>query len=463
MGSGIFAGRHPQVTVKAALSLKWQAVLIALGALLVSHFIAIIVYTLDRDDAISNAAIADLAGNISSYVAISENLDRESRFSNLKLAEGRSISVTSGASEVDPACNSNYDINAEVDRIIASVVSPEIEWTSCVSEFSLPGAKRLAQPAYSDPGNQTLRIAFTFPDGEGVTFIGKIRNDPLFVVDKALAIIVLAGLAAGGGAYWLILRVTGPLSRLSQHAEEVGRNLDSPQLPESGPLEVRSVARAFNQMHKQLKRLVDGRTEMLGAISHDLRTPIGRMKLRTELLPDSPERTKLMRTIEEMENMTNAVLAFIRGAAPHEAQRDIDLSSFLDSICSDLADANLPVIFFDDQQTIRYSCRPAALRRAVENLIDNAVKYGGSAEVRLHRDNGQLTIEVADRGPGLDMQQIEKVTAPFYRAENSRNRETGGHGLGLSIAASIANAHGGELVIRNRDSGGLIVSLILPG
>lgn len=444
------------------LSLKWQAVLIALGALLLSHVIAIVVYIHDRDDVMAEAAVQDAAERMASYIAISSGFTPDTRREMLQRAAGRVISVSFADPTEIAACDDNYDEKGNVDLVIARTVPPNIQWESCVAAAPTAAVRQLAQSRLQFIGEKNLRISFTFPDQTIVTLDGIVRDDPPFLFDSAVLYIFLVGMVAAGTAYWLIRRATRPLSRFGQHASEIGRNLDSPTLPEEGPSEVHSAVRAFNRMHLQLRRLVHGRTEMLAAISHDLRTPIARLRLRTEMLPDTPDRTKLLSTLEEMEETTNAVLTFVRGAAAAEPQRTVELRSLIDSICSDMAEAGMPVIFRDGPGHVRYSCRPSSLRRAVNNLIDNAIKYGGGAEICLRRHGSDISIDVLDRGPGLSEDQIDKVAAPFYRGDASRNREAGGYGLGLSIASSIASAHGGELVIRNRKGGGLQVSLHLP-
>lgn len=444
------------------LSLKWQAVLIALGALLLSHMIAIGVYSQDREETMTSAAIQDVAERMSSYIAISADFGAETRGQMLRRAAGRVMSVSFGDQPDTSTCRETYELKGVVDGVIAASVPADVTWSSCLAKEPAAIAQRLAQSALPFIGEESLRVSFEFPDRMTVTLDGIVRDDPPFLLDSAVLYILLVGLVTSGAAYWLILRATRPLSRFGEHAAEIGRNLDSPALPEGGPSEVRSAVRAFNRMHSQMRRLVNGRTEMLAAISHDLRTPIARLRLRTEMLPETPDKAKLLGTLEEMEEMANAVLTFVREAAPPEPQRTIELGSLIESICSDLADARMPVTFVDELEHIRYSCRPLALRRAVNNLIDNAVKYAGGARVLLRREKDYVAIDVLDRGPGLDEQQIDQVVMPFYRGEVSRNRETGGYGLGLSIAASIANAHGGELIIRNRQNGGLRVSLHLP-
>ena len=447
--------------LKMRYSLKWLAVLIVLGALIVSHVIAIAVYSSDREETVNDAAMVDLAERVAGYVAITRQLEPARRAEVLTSISSRMVDVRFGPALRPPGCQ-DYAMRQEVDRIITNAVSGDVRWESCLHRPSVPALSHVIQALQGTAPQENLHIAFTLPDGITVHFTGIVRDDPPFLLDSAVLYILLAGSLTAGAAYWMIQRVTGSLSHFGQHATEIGRNLDREPLEESGPAEVHAAAIAFNRMHAQLKRLVDGRTEMLAAISHDLRTPISRLKLRTEFLPDTPDRAKLMGTLDEMEEMVNAVLAFIRGAAPQEPEKLVELASLIDSICSDMADSGLAVAFVDGWQETPYLCRPAALRRAITNIIDNAIKYGGGAEVRLMADTERVVIEVSDRGPGLDEVQIGKVVLPFYRAETSRNRETGGHGLGLSIAASIVNAHGGELGIRNRPGGGLAVSLILP-
>lgn len=444
------------------LSLKWQAVLIAMGALLLSHVIAIVVYSHDREDMMGEAAIQDATERMASYIAISASFSPETRRQMLQRAAGRVISVSFVKSPEIPACQDAYEHKEIVNLVIADTVPNDIQWKSCVAPVRAGAIRRLEQSRLPFFSEKNLRISFDFPDGMAVTLDTIVRDDPPFLFDSAVLYILLVGLVASGAAYWLILRATRPLSRFGEHASKIGRNLDSPALPQEGPREVQFAVRAFNRMHDQLRRLVHDRTEMLAALSHDLRTPIARLRLRTEMLPDTSDRSKLLSTLAEMEETTNAVLAFVRGAAVPEPQKTVELRSLIDSICSDMIDAGIPVIFLDGMQELRYSCRPLSLRRAINNLIDNAVKYSGSAEVCLQQYADEIRIDVLDRGPGLAQDQIEKVVMPFYRGDDSRNRQAGGYGLGLSIVASIANAHGGELVIRNRKGGGLCASLHLP-
>lgn len=255
--------------------------------------------------------------------------------------------------------------------------------------------------------------------------------------------------------------VTRPLSLLAGAAEGLGRDIHRAPLPESGPQEVRHAARAFNTMQARLTRYVQDRTRMVSAISHDLRTAITRLRLRTELLEDPAPRAGLLRDLDEMQRMTSTALDFLRGLEEQEKIQPLDLNALLESLKAEAEDLGREV---DVQApaSAPYPARPLALKRCLANLLDNAIKYGGRARVILDDGAAQVRIRIADDGPGIPADELEKVFEPFYRLEVSRSRETGGSGLGLSIARNVARAHGGDLVLRNRPEGGLEAVLTLP-
>ncbi|MBC7905529.1 MAG: two-component sensor histidine kinase, partial [Rhodospirillaceae bacterium] len=198
------------------------------------------------------------------------------------------------------------------------------------------------------------------------------------------------------------------------------------------------------------------RTQLLAAISHDLRTPITRMKLRAEFVEDEVERGKMLADLDEMERMIAATLAFARDDAAREDRRQVDVAALVQGLSEDLGAA------YDGPDSLVLPARPMALKRAVANLIDNAVKYGAPARTYLTEDDGQVVITMDDSGPGIPEAEFERVFAPFVRLEASRNRETGGTGLGLSVARAAARAHGGDITLANRLEGGLRVHLSLP-
>jgi signal transduction histidine kinase len=261
---------------------------------------------------------------------------------------------------------------------------------------------------------------------------------------------------------WAVRRMTAPLAVLATAAERLGRNVDAPPLPETGSAEIRRAAHAFNTMQTRLRRLVDNRTQMLAAISHDMRTQLMLLRLRVETVEGADERDKLLATIDEMEGMLTATLSFARDEAANEERRRSDLGALLASIVADMAEAGLPVALVQSAESVIVPCKPQALRRAIINLIDNAIKYAGSACVTLVVTSETIEIRIDDEGPGIPKDELARVVQPFYRLEGSRSRDTGGMGLGLAIAASIVEAHGGELLITNREAGGLGASIVLP-
>jgi len=255
--------------------------------------------------------------------------------------------------------------------------------------------------------------------------------------------------------------VTGPLSALATAADKLGADINRPPLPESGPAEVRNAARAFNTMQRRLARFIADRTRILAAMSHDLKTPITRMRLRTEMLDNEEVRGKFAKDLEEMETMVAHTLDFMRDASAVESVQPIDLMALLESLQTDYQETG-DAVEVEGRVAGAYPGRPHALRRCLTNLLDNAIRYGKRATIRIEDGAGRITIRVLDEGPGIPEDELEKAFEPFFRGEASRSRETGGTGLGLGIARNIARAHGGELVLKNRAGGGLEAVLTLP-
>ena len=258
-----------------------------------------------------------------------------------------------------------------------------------------------------------------------------------------------------------VRQTTKPLQQLAQAADTLGSDLDAPPLAETGPTETRRAAQAFNRMQARIKRLVDERARALAAVSHDLRTPLTRLRLRTELVSDEPLREQMAADLDSMAAMIDATLDYLRGLQDSEAVRKIDMNALLQSLCADAAVLGKTISVAGSART-PYSGRLSALRRALQNLIDNAIKYGHGAAIRIEDDESTLRLFVEDDGPGIAPDELARVTAPYYRPDASRSRETGGVGLGLSIVSDIALLHGGELLLTNRPQGGLCATLVLP-
>jgi signal transduction histidine kinase len=259
----------------------------------------------------------------------------------------------------------------------------------------------------------------------------------------------------------MIRRMTRPMADLAAAAERLGRGEAVPPVPERGPEDVRQTTRAFNRMHGRLQRFVQDRTRMLAAISHDLRTPLTSLRLRAEFVDDEETRAKILETLDEMERMTEATLAFAREEARREDTRTVDLAALVESLCEDLRDLGMDVTY-SGPPSLLYPCRSVSLKRAVRNLVENAVTYGARARVALARADGEVRVTIDDDGPGIPEGEFERVFAPFVRLEESRSQETGGIGLGMAIARSIVRGHGGDITLANRPEGGLRVTIHLP-
>jgi signal transduction histidine kinase len=261
---------------------------------------------------------------------------------------------------------------------------------------------------------------------------------------------------------WIAVRwATQPLNALADAADELGRNLNRPPMAEKGPVEVVRAARAFNTMQARLVGYLRDRTRVLAAMSHDLKTPITRLRLRSELLDDMQLRAKFTGDLEELESMVGSTLDFLRGLENGEPAQPVDILALLESLQADLTEMGGPVTV-EGTAGAPFPGRPQALKRCFANLLENAVKYGKSARVIVDDDVTRLQVRIQDQGPGIPQAELERVFDPFYRLEGSRNRETGGTGLGLAIARSVAEAHGGTLILRNREEGGLEAVLMLP-
>jgi signal transduction histidine kinase len=253
-----------------------------------------------------------------------------------------------------------------------------------------------------------------------------------------------------------------PLANLAAAADALDPTKKGNPISDKGPVEVARAARAFNAMTERISRHLDERVQILAAISHDLQTPLTRMRLRADMAEDTPERSKMMNDLAELERLVQDGLAYSRGSHGNgEKNARIDLSSFVESICYDYQDTG-KLVSLNGTISGTIDTKPHALRRILTNFIDNALKFGGTAELCVEpREPGAVAIVVMDRGPGIPDQLIEAAMQPFYRLEQSRSRETGGSGLGLAIAQQLATALDGAIKLRNRDGGGLAAEVLL--
>jgi signal transduction histidine kinase len=252
-----------------------------------------------------------------------------------------------------------------------------------------------------------------------------------------------------------------PIKALAAAVHEFGVNPWAPAIPQSGPRQLRQVITTFNEMQAQIQKLLADRTMMLAAISHDLRTPLTRMRLRGEFIHDGEQQARLFRDVDEMLTMVDCALAIFRDDAVTEPSTTFDLPQLLMTIANDHANHEIEVAYRGPAHAV-YRGRPLALKRAVNNLVENAIKYATPPEIELLREEGTFVVVIRDRGPGIPEGAMGSVFLPYYRVEKSRNRNTGGVGLGLTVAQSIVHGHGGEITLRNCKEGGLEARVSLP-
>jgi signal transduction histidine kinase len=374
---------------------------------------------------------------------------------------------------------------AEQQRIVAAISDPEIQvaldapprsgiagrsdgyasWLRQLVEIQLEtlsppvliGARTL--PASNDGSTGKTEVQATLQDGRRLTFtisyglLGNSNGLILFLISIAIVSIVMS--------IWMARWIVAPIRALASAAERLGVDLTAPQLAVRGPQELRATVQAVNRMQHRLQRFLEDRTQMLAAISHDLRAPLARLRLRVELVSDGEQQRKMFDDLDSMNAMIDSTLAFARDDTRQEPRKLVDLGVLIGDVCEDIADAGGKVSF-SGQRGVNASCRPTLMRRAVANLVDNAVKYGGGASVQINRDLDRVVIIVDDDGPGIPTEEQEKVFEPFYRREPARDPAKAGVGLGLSIARTVAREHGGDVTLRNRGNGGLRASIELP-
>jgi signal transduction histidine kinase len=329
-----------------------------------------------------------------------------------------------------------------------------------VSVFRPPAhGEEAVDLAHSNATSATALVEIALPDGRwlAVTLIDFLPAT--FITWPLLLgpLLVLAGLLS----VWTARRLAAPIRDFAQAAERLGVDMTAPPLAERGPHELRTAIRAFNVMQERLRRFLADRTQMLAAISHDLRAPLARLRLRAELVEDDEQQRKMFGDLNVMNAMIDTTLAFARDDARQDPRRLVDLSVLVADVCEDIADIGGKACYLGPRG-IDVTCRPSAIRRAVTNLVDNAVNHAGSARVQIVREAKRVVILIEDDGPGIAAEQQEKVFAPFYRLDPSRNPDNGGVGLGLSVARTIAREHGGDVTLANGDVGGLRVRVELP-
>lgn len=307
---------------------------------------------------------------------------------------------------------------------------------------------------------RNIKISFELQDGYWLNVHSVIWR-PDWILFGLASVMVLLFLTLIAFCIWIIRFLSVPFDQFTIAVERFGKDVSAPPLPETGQEPIREATKAFNQMQGRIRQLVDDRTQMLAAISHDLRTPITRLKLRIEQL-EGKQHEKAMDDLNDMEQMITSILSFTRDYSRSESMEKFDLNALLETICDDQIDLKRDVEFKTTVKHLHFYGRLNSLKRALTNLIENAIKYGKKAEVKLQKKPDAIQIKILDDGPGIVEEELEKVFMPFYRVDTSRSPQTSGSGLGLAVARDIIHMHGGQIKLSNRKPKGLCVTVELP-
>lgn len=436
--------------------------LLMLFGLTISHVLSVALYFTDRTNALVSAGEEHVGERIATVVRLIENAPEPERAQILSYLKSSSL-------HVEWATNRNVYLNAEKNW------KANILWQSLNTHLEKIGGrkfairyvigqsadKRGAKPQKQGNGLDTIYASVQLQDRGWLNFLATIDPpEPLWSVRFSLSVIVMVTTVLILSAL-VVYHLVQPLRVFSRAAERLGVDIHAPSLPESGPQEVMHATRAFNEMQERILKLIDDRTRMLAAISHDLRTPITRLRLRADFIEDEEQSEKALRDLDEMESMISSLLSFARDDASEEPREIVDLVALLQSVCDDMEDIGSAVTFIGEGR-LPYSCSRLALRRAFTNLLENAIRYGARARLTFSKSDDRVVVHIDDDGPGIPEAEKVKAFDPFYRIEKSRNRETGGTGVGLYVARMIIRGHGGEISLKNRNEGGLRVEVVLP-
>ena len=453
-------------------SLFGQTLLILLAGLVVSHAVGSWIYTADREQAVRAVGGFATAQRIANLTRLIQDTPQEARQRIVASLSDQTFRVSLSAQPIAAQSDDDDPFAAQaireflVDQLsLGPTRQPRVSASARGGPPFGPWHGMGHGPMMHGFGGfaafRDLRVSIPLADGSWLSFATALpAGGPAFSAQFLLSMAIMAMIILAVSV-WAVRRVTAPLATLASAAGRLGHDVNAAPLAETGTNETRQAARAFNDMQTRLRGLIENRTRLLAAISHDLRTPLTLLRLRAETVENVQERDKMLSTIAEMDAMIGATLTFARDQSADEARRPTDLTTLLQSVVADMRDAG-SAVRMQAAEPIVYECQPAALTRAVRNLLDNAVKYGKSATVEIRGLLKAIEINIDDEGPGIPQRELTRVLEPFYRLEESRSRETGGVGLGLAIAQSIVQAHGGTLQLTNRQTGGLRATIVLP-
>ncbi|MCE8030075.1 HAMP domain-containing protein [Halomonas daqingensis] len=466
-------------------SLATQIIGLTLVALIVSQALTFLISLDEYTKKFDAGAKAEFISRASSVTRLMESLPSPLREQALHASEGSYLRYWLSDSEPMDPNDWRLQALARLSLPLDSSVDPSgtLGWAGSASP-KLPSANEVSTANVADPwmtpasylwlmpqpakmlkfsGSKGYGLSTRLEDGQWLNAAFYQHDKGSLWTSRSLMSLGLTALMLALISVFIASRIARPLRNLATAAEALGRGQNLPPLLEDGPEEIKRTAQSFNKMQSRLHRFVEDRTKLLAAISHDLRTPITSLRLRAELVNDKDAQRKMIAAIDELQSMTEAAISFARGESIKEETRAIDLEALVGSICDDQSNLGHPVTHVEGVR-MQYRCRPDSLRRAIRNLVENAVRYGGEAKVSLRDTPSSIDIVVEDRGPGIPDDMVEKVFAPFVRLETSRSRQTGGSGLGLSIVRAVVRQHGGDISFSNTETGmQAIVSLPREG
>jgi len=444
----------------ATLSGRLMATLLA--GLLAAQVVAAVILLRDRAAAIYEASGLNAAHRVAGVVRVLQYLDSAGRETLLPVLGGDPLRVELLHEAPAPLQNGGRH-GAHLRRTVARLAGdPERLEVALLHPGGTPVADAAGPDGRQERHGGVVLVAQTpLGDGTWLRVEHRLGSQPFRWPLRLLSTLGVLLLSVVGLTLLVVRWLNRPLALLAAAADDLGENIHRPPLAVEGPTEVRRAAAAFNTMQARLQHHIQERERTLAAISHDLRTPITRLRLRADLVDDPALRNKMEADLAEMETMTAAALDLLRGAGGEEAVEPVDLTALLDSLQSEYEEMGHRVTV-EGEAGAPYPGRLLALKRLFSNLIGNAVHYGGAAAVTLEALPNRLRITVADEGPGIPDAERESVFEPFFRLEGSRSRETGGVGLGLAVARDIARLHGGEITLENNTPTGLRAVVELP-
>lgn len=461
-----------------------RTVLIFSLGIIVAQLLALALTLFDRERAERRALQSQVAVQLSAIIQAMDAVDEPARQKIIQAMQSRflKLEVLDTPKIIEPQTDSIHANNIELQKsaeLLAASMKESLgenrNMMVNVSEIDSAHLEKLkrrqAQSGKTKPLSQKkiekhlrkingFQIQIQLLDGKWLSLTRAQPNNLLRLPYALLTSLITVLLAVIALSLIAVRAITKPLDELAEGVEKFGLDIQQKPLNINGPYEIQKVTQSFNTMADRLRRFIQERSQALTAISHDLKTPITRLRLRTELLTDAALKKKFTDDLIDMEQMVQSTLGYIRGTDDSEASQPIDMNALLESIQQDIEQLGYPVIL-ESTPLQAYAGKPLALKRCLTNVIENAVRYGKKAHISFEESLETLTIRIEDEGPGIPESEYENVFMPFYRLDPARQRHAGGSGLGLSIARNIARAHGGDVTLGSGENGGLKVTITL--